>query len=180
MSDHPTEIKFEDYSRLLWKLAHRFYSRIPSNFRNSVDVEDLYAIGAEHFIYAKRKFEDRRGKRQPFPKLLTYAVSRRLQDVLKGMSYQKRKAVVVSYDDPDEFILLPVLSDVNPGASERVERFYKLASDDLRETLQLYVFGGKLPERSSSRVFSRFQDEVRWLSARTSVTVDDFLFLLNK
>lgn len=178
MSDHPTEIKFEDYSRLLWKLAHRFYSRIPASFRNSVDVEDLYAIGAEHFIYAKDKFEHRRGKRQPFPKLLTYAVSRRLQDVLKGMSYQKRKAVVVSYDDPEEYIFLPVLTDVNPGARERVQRFYNLASDELQETLDLYVFGGQLPERASSRVFSRFQTEVEWLSAQTSVTVDDFLYLL--
>ncbi len=178
MSDHPTEIKFEDYSRLLWKLAHRFYFRIPASFRNSVDVEDLYAIGAEHFIYAKRKFEDRRGKRQPFPKLLTYAVSRRFQDVLKGMGYQKRKAVVVSYDDPEEYIFLPVLSEMNPGAEDRVQRFYALASDELQETLDLYVFGGQLPERVSSRVFSHFQDEVKWLSARTSVTVDDFLYLL--
>jgi len=177
MSDHPTEIKFEDYSRLLWKLAHRFYSRIPPSFLNSVDVEDLYAIGAEHFIYAKQKFEDRRGKRQPFPKLLTYAVSRRLQDVLKGMNYKKRKGVVVSYDDPVEGIFLPVLSEMNPGAEERVQRFYDLASEELRETLDLYVFGGQLPERASSRVFSHFQAEVQWLSAQTSVTVEDFLYL---
>jgi hypothetical protein len=176
--DHPTEIKFEDYSRLLWKLAHRFYKRIPASFRNSVDVEDLYAIGAEHFLYTKDKFEKRRGKRQPFPKLLTYSVSRRLQDVLKGMSYQKRRAVVVSYDDPDEYVYLPCIQKLNPGARERVDRFYALASDELQETLTSYVFGGKLPDRMSSRVFSHFQAEVKWLSARTSVTVEDFLFLL--
>lgn len=177
MKDHP-EITLEDYDRLLWKLAHRFYARIPEAHKGSVDVEDLHAIGAEQFLYAREMFYKRRGAKRPFPTLLTYSVSNRLRDVLKSMRYLKRNAVTVSYDDPDSVVVLPVLPQFNPGAAERVQRFYALASDELRETLDLYVFGGQLPDRSPTRVFSRFQGEVAWLAERTSATVEDFLSVI--
>lgn len=178
MNDCSGNIKFEDFERFIWKLAHRFYDRVPDCFRGVVDVEDLYSVGAAQFYYALSMYQKRRGKKKPFSTLLAYSVTHKLSDEIRSMTTKMRLGLHTAIDNDEEFVVLPVLPEENPLAEKRVQRFYELASDDLRSVLDDYIFSGKPLDRRSLVSFERYSSEVRWLSAHTGATVEDFLSVI--
>lgn len=165
-----------DSARMVFSLAYRYYRLLPSQAKGFLDLDDFAAVAIVRIEQRKRYYDPKRSAYQTW----AYHVARStFQDIIQEFNRKCRQAEPCDIDKLPPSVLSYTMDGEDSFRERRVERFLRLASDEMRDTIREYFFGGRLWRRrpGNEALLRKLQDEAQILRRITAVSVADFLYV---
>lgn len=173
------ELTWDNYSRLVYKIAHQFYRRLPGRQKALIEVDELVNHCACRWEYLVSRYDPQ----YQFSTLLTTACCRILGDFVrkewKGSFIVEREVHIgpdgETLDLLEQYPTERVHDHSLVGLDSRFLRFFQMASPPLKHFLRYYVLEGRYRGGNIKPMIKPVREEIISLCKRFELGPKDLL-----
>jgi hypothetical protein len=170
MTETTTDPRFEDYEKMLWKMAHAHA------VKTNRDVEELFAAASLGFVDAVRSWRKRKTNTIAFSTFLTQMVYFEYSN--EGLRFYRRVRVEREQAADYAYHLGVLAGFEDPEESTTFKQSLESLSSDAQEVIKVvYNTPEELTKLTLGAIFGFFKNQ-GWNGARTNYAFDEIRTLL--